>query len=296
MPFVAGDIILDAATVKQVTNVSHKTGNEHRKSMISGGAAVSQVSGQRAEEVTTFTSADLATLVALNTNTFCSAGLYLSSATITVPWKNRTNGGQFASGTNHSALSGAAALVIPTSFEASQDSDFATAQCEIHWLSSDGTTAGATGSTGNALGSQSFGAEFALGPVYFNASELAGIQSVKINPGITLVKSAAKGLIRPTKISIQTIEPTIEITTHEIDATAALLNAFTAMTSANIYFRRRADASVYTASDATNHLRFTFAAGLGDASAVEVSDNNNGTATFVMHGKTLTASAAVDLP
>jgi hypothetical protein len=263
--------------------------------MTSGGATISQISGLTAEEVTTVISNDVGVLAALGTNTFCSVGLYLSSSTITVPFKSRTIGGLFASGSNHSALTGAAAMIIPTQFEATQDADAgATCTFEIHWISSNGTTAGATGSTGNALAAQAFSEEFALGPVYFNTTLIAGVQGFRVNPGITLVKSASAGLYRPTMISIQTVMPTIEITTNDIDTTVATLNAFTAMTSANAYLRKRADAGVYSAS--TDNVRFTFAGGLRFDDSVDVSDTGNGTGTITLHGKALTSSSAVDIP
>lgn len=293
--FTAADIILGATTVRSVTSVTHSSGSQARKSMTSGGATISQISGLLAEEVSTFVSNDIGILSALGTNTFVSVGLYLSASTITIPFKSRTTGGLFASGSNHSALSGAAAMIIPTQIEATQDADAgATMTCEIHWLSADGTTAGATGSTGNALASQAFSEEFALGPVYINASEVTGIQNWRVSPGITLVKSSEKGLTRATKISIQTVMPTIEITTDNIDALVATLNAFTAMTSANVYLRKRADAGVYSAS--TDNVRYTFAGGLRFSEGVDVSDTGNGTGTITLHGKALTSSSAVAIP
>lgn len=292
--FVAADVILNATTVRQCTNVSHRTGQEHRKAMVSGGAVISQISGKKAEEVTSVTSYDIGVLAALGTNTFCSDGTYLTGSTITVPWKSRAAGGTFASGSAHCALAGSTALVIPTSFEASQDGDGASCNFEIHWVSADGITVGATGSTGNALGSQAFSAEFALGPAYINGTEIVGVQSIKVTPGITLVKVSDKGLVWPTHISIQSVMPTIEIVTNDIDAVAATINVFTAMTSANVYFRKRADSGIYSAS--SDNVRFTFAAGLSDTNAVEVSDTGNGSSTITLHGKTLTSSSAVALP
>ena len=263
--------------------------------MLSGGAVIQLVSGLKAEEVTTLQSADLAALVAIGTNTFCSVGLSLAATTITVPYKARSTGGSFAAGAGHSALTGAAAMVIPTSFSASQDAD-AGASCtlEVHWLSADGITAGATGATGATLAAESFNAEFALGSAYINTIEIAGVQSVTINPGITLIKSSHKGLVRPIKISIQTVMPTITIVTNDIDAVVATMNAFTAMTSANVYFRRRADAAQYSAS--SDNVRFTFAGGLSFNDSTDVSDVGNGTTSLTLHGKTLTASIAVAIP
>lgn len=296
MPFVAADAILGATTVRQITQASHRTGNEHRKAMTSGGAIVQQVSGLRAEEVTTLTTGDIATLLALGTNTFISQGIYLSASTITVPFKARDQGALFKSGNNHSHLTGAAALIIPTAIEASQDAEFATLQFEVHWLSSDGTTAGATGSSGNALGAQSFLDEFALGPCYINASELTGVQSWRCTPGITLVKSSHKGLIRPTHISIQSVMPTLEVTLNDIDGIAATVNAFTAMTSANFYLRKRKDAAIYEPAVSSEDIRLTFAGGLTDTNQIEVNDNNDGTVTITCHGKALTSSVAAAIP
>lgn len=295
--FAAADAILDATTIRQVTQSSHRSGNTARKSRISGGVAVSQVSGLLAEEITTFSSADVGVLAGLNTSTFCSAGLWISSGTITIPYKSRTNGGAFASGSAHSAIGGTTAMIIPTSWEASQDAD-AGASCsvEVHWVSSNGSGNAATGTTGNALASQSFSAEYALGECYINGTQVDGVQSVRVNPGITLVKSRAHGLVWPIKCSIQEVTPTIEITTDDIDAVVALVGEFNAMTSANIYFRKRSDSGLYVADATTEHLRFTFAAGLYFNDSTDVQDLGNGTATVTLHGKTLTANNAVAIP
>ncbi len=291
--FAAASVILDSATVHQVRQTTHRGGNTARKGRISGGVAVSQVSGLMAEEVTNVTSTDMATLVALNTNTFCSAGLYIASGTITVPLKARTDGGAFASGSNHCAIGGTKAFVVPTMFEASQDAD-ADASCafDIHWISANGTAKAATGSTGNALGTQSFVSSFALGPVYINTTQVVGIQSIRVNPGITVIKSRREGLTFPVKCSIQEVTPTIEFTTDDADAVIALISSFNAMTSANVFFRKRNDAGVYVADVTTEHIKFTFAGGLYFSDSVDVSENNNGTSTVTLHGKTLTASAA----
>jgi len=292
--FVAADIILGATTIRGVTSTNPRSGNEHVKRTPSGGAIVDHVSGTKSEQVTAFTSTDVGVLAALGTNTFSSVGLSLTSSTITVPVKSRASGGLFASGSNHCAITGAAALTIPISYEVSQESEAATCQAEIHWISSNGTTAGATGSAGNALASQAFSFEYGLGPAYINGTLIVGVQSFKVTPGIRLVKHWSQGLVRPTIISIQAVEPTIEIVTQDIDAVIAAFGVFTAMTSANVYMRRRADAGVYSATVLEN-IRFTFAGGLTDTS-FEVSDNNNGTATITLHGKTLTSSSAVTIP
>lgn len=294
--FVNADVILGGSTIRQIRATDHKVNMDVRKSMTSGGNAVSQVFARAASEVTSITSADLATLVALNTNTFCSTGTYLTSSTITVPYKKRSAGGSFASGSSHPALTGSNALIIPTLFEATQEGAEATCQFEIHWLSSDGLTKACDDATGQALGSQAFGAEYCLGPAYINGTLLTGVQSVRINPGIEVTKPmGVAGQVWPVFASIKNVMPTIEIVTNDFDSISGTVGDVTAMSSANVYFRLRSDTGVYN-SAGSNIVRFTFAAGIADTGSVTTSQNDDGTSTITLHGKTLTASAVQSLP
>lgn len=296
--FTGGDLILGAATIRQVTQTDTKSGQEIRKATTSGGAVISQVSGKSAEEITSFTSGDIAGLVALNTNTFCSIGVPLLASTITVPYKLRANGAVFAaSATSHPWITGANALVVPTSFEASQDGDHATCNADIHWISADGTASGFDDAVSQTLAAQSFNAEYTMGPCYINATLVAGAQSFRVNPGIEVVKPPkGSGSLRPTWASIKIGTPTMELTVNDFDAFAATIGNFTAMTSANFYMKKRADAGTFTSNITAEHVRFTFAAGLADTNSVSVTNNDDGSATIMLHGKVLTASAAVAIP
>jgi hypothetical protein len=49
-------------------------------------------------------------------------------------------------------------------------------------------------------------------------------------------------------------------------------------------------------SSSSDNIRFTFAAGLTDTNSVSVSNQDDGSATITLHGKTLTANAAVAIP
>ena len=294
MPHVVADCILGSGNnIRQVTSASHADGTVVRNAFTSGGATVSQQSGIRAEEVTTIQSADLAALVALGTNTFCSVGLYLTSDTITIPLKERAIGGQFASGSNHPAIGGSDALVIPTEFSATQDAEAgASATFEVHWISSDGVTREAAGTSGNALASQAFNAEFALGKADINGSDVTGVVGIAVRPGITLSKSSTNGGIYPTHISIQQVEPVVEITVNDIDAAVTLAGGFTTTTAMNVYFRKRSDGGTYVADGTAEHIKFTFAAGIHNLGSLSASENADGTATIRVTGKALTASAA----
>mgnify|MGYP003456124944 CR=1 FL=1 len=293
--FTNADAVLDAVTVHNITQISHKTGQEHRKSMMSGGAVISQISGKASVEVSSLTTTDLATLFAIGTNTFVSVGLYIASGTITIPGKVRSAGGLFASGSSHVGLGGTKAMIVPTSVEASQDADFATGAFDIHWLSADGLVKGCDDATGAALGSQSFGSEYALGPCYINSTLLAGVQSFRVTPGIEITKPPlGSGAIYPTMAMIKKVEPTIQITVNDFASVAGTIGDWVAMTSANCYLRKRADSGVYSAT--TDNIRFTFAAGLTDTDSFDIANNDDGSATITLHGKALTASAAVAIP
>lgn len=293
--FTGADAILDAVTIRQVTNSSHATNQQHFKGMNSGGAVVQTVSAKSIGEVTTLTSADIAGMLGIGTSTFCSVGLYVASGTVTVPYSKRSDGALFASGSAHPALTGAKALIIPTSFEVSNDADFATGSFEIHWLSADGLTKGCDDATGAALGSQSFNGAYTLGPVYINGTVITGVQSFRVTPGIEVIKPPlGSGSIAPIRASIKQVMPTIQITVNDFDAIAGTVGDATAMTSANLYFKKRADSGIFASG--TNHCRVTFAAGLADTDTVSVSNNDDGSATITLHGKTLTAATGVALP
>jgi hypothetical protein len=295
--FVCADALFNATNIRQVATANHATNQEHVKAMNSGGAAVVMVSGKSSGEITQIVSGDLAALIALNSNAFCSAGLSLLASTITVPFKIRSAGALFASGSNNVHLTGANALIVPTSFEASQDGDFALANVDIHWLSSDGVAKGCDDASGVAVATQAFNAIHTLGPCYINGTLIAGVQSAKINPGIEVVKPPlGSGSNFPVFASIKMVTPTIQLTVNDFDAVLGTIGDFTAMTSANIYFKKRNDSGVFVAGATAEHLRFTFAAGLADTENISVNGNEDGSSTITLHGKTLTASAAVALP
>lgn len=293
--FTGADAILGSDTIRQIHNSSHATNQTHWKGRTSGGGVIQTVSAKSIGEVTTLTSSDIGGLLALNTNAFVSAGLFLSASTITVPYSKRADGALIASGSSHPWLTGAKALIIPTTLEASNDADYATCTFEIHWLSADGLAKGCDDATGNALGSQSANAFYTLGPAYINGTAIAGVQSVRVTAGLEVVKPPlGSGSVAPIRASIKQATPTIEITVNDFESIAGTVGDATAMTSANVYFKQRADSGIFGSS--SSFCRCTFAAGLADTNTVSVSNNDDGSATITLHGKALTAATGASLP
>ena len=293
--FVLADAILGAATIRQVTSNDNQSNQEHRKAMTSGGNTVQQVSGKTAAPMTTFTSEDLKALLVLNSGTFVSNGLSELASTITIPYKARANAASFAATSIHPSITGSNALIVPQSLEVTQDSDAATMQCEVHWLSANGTTSCYTSTITNALAAQAFNERYSLGPVYINAAEVVGVQGIRVSFGIEVVKPPiGKGLPLPTFASIKAVIPTIEITVNDFAAVATEVGEFTAMTSAVAYLRLQADAGIHATTG--NDVSLTFAGGLVDVGSVTASGNEDGSGTITLHGKTLTTSVAVTIP
>lgn len=287
MAFVVTDAILGASVLKQVQNSSHRSGAVTRASRTSGAATISKLYGVKMEEVTTLTSGDVEGAAAFNSSNFITEGLYVSAGTVTVPYKNRANGGLFQGSSAHSQLTGANALIIPTSFEATQDSEVgAVCTVEVHWLSTNGVLAATTGSAGNSLAAEAHNLEFALGPVTLNAVELTSVTGLRINPGLSVVKQSSKGGVYPVEASIQTVDPTVDITFHDVDEAIAAMDGFSAGALTG-YFRARTDGGIYEADATTAHMKWTFAAGISHAETIDAPETGNGSCTIRVAGKAL---------
>lgn len=293
MPYVVTDAILDAVVVKQIVNTSTRSSPVVRHAKYSGGVVTQEIYGVREEQVTTITSYDCGGVAGFNSSTFVSAGLYVSSGTVTVPYKNRANGGTFEGATSHSHITGTDALAIPTSFEATQDSEQgATVNLEVHWISSDGTSSAFTGSSGNSIAAEAYNVEFALGPVDINGTDLSTVQSIRVNPGLQVVKRGGNGAAYPTHCSIQRADPSIDITVDDIDEVIAYTDGFTDCTSFECYFRKRADGGIYVADGTAEHIKFSFANGMLALETIDAPETGNGQTTIRIHGEAMTVSAA----
>lgn len=289
--FVVTDAILGASQLRQVSNSSHRSGAAVRPARFSGGAAVQQIYGVSMEEVTSLTTSDVENVVGLNSGNFLDDGLSILSGTITVPYKDRANGGKFAGAASHSQLSGSNALVIPTGISVSQG-EAATANLEVHWISSDGFTQAITSSGGNTLASELFNAQFSLGPVTINGTAINSVTGFQVNPGITLVKQSAKGGNWPTEISIQQVDPSIDVTFVDVGELDAVLDDFFAGVLV-AYLRKCSDGGKYEADASLVHTRFNFAAGVSHAESIEAPETGNGSVTYRIYGKALAATSSV---
>ncbi len=292
--FTVTDAILGSGNVlKQVRNSSHRSGATLRAARTSGAATISELYGVKLEEVTSLTTGDVGGLLALNSGNIITSGLGVATGTVVVPYKNRANQGVFEGTSAHSQLAGANAFVIPTSIEATQDSEEgASASCEVHWLSTNGTAVAVTGSAGNTLASEAFAVEYDLGPADINGTDITSVTGVTVTPGLTVVKKGQYGRARPVIASIKMTDPTIDITVHDIDEVATLTGGFTTLTSFECYFVKRDDGGEQVADATAEHVKISFAAGIAHAETIETSDSSDGSVTVRLTGKALAVSTA----
>lgn len=282
------DAILGALTLKQVTRTSFQPNLQVIAGKASGAPGPSELFAGPAEPMASFDSMDVSGVLAAVSVT---AGLAVSSGTITIPWNKRSNGGTFAGSSAHDRLNATDGLIVPTQFSANQADEGASVSLDAHFISSDGTTVPVTATGSQTLASQSFNAMYSLGPGSINTEVIPQLVGVSINPGITVEKQSVDGYNYPTAIFIKEIDPYIDFLFESMAALVTHSPLFTVGSAAVAYFRKRSGIS-FVANGTAQHCKFSFADGLVAAESIQHSDVNRGQATLRVYGETLTASGA----
>ena len=163
-------------------------------------------------------------------------------------------------------------MLIPVSINADHGGDVEFAfQAAVGF---DGTNEPIIPGTG-ALPADTDNERFALGPVTLESVALAGVMSVRISYGITVVQDSADGDVWPTFVFIDTANPTVQITCKDASVFAAAGIPLTgkAATHANtvIQFRKRAKGGAFEADGAFAHIKITTA---GLAHVVNANDGD----------------------
>lgn len=304
MAHTSWDVALGSSTIKNVQSVGYNQNASIIAERAAGAHAPGKLYQGNSEPMVTLSSTDLEGLVALNTSTFASVGICITAATTTVPLAKRADCAVTASGAVHTALACGNTIVIPTSFEASQESDTgATCSMEARFRSSDGLADPVTITNTTSLPASSLGDSFGLGAVYINGIRIPQLVGTSVTPNITLQIQRVGGGIYPIAHYLISTEPVIDITSEDLsllkDFTpnyvvgAALTDIEAAANTIEVYFRKRKDGGVFYDEVDLEHIRFSSTAPLLKADAFEVNRNSNGTITIRAHMKTLTAAVGV---
>lgn len=281
------DAVLGALTLKQVIRSSYSFNGTPIAGTASGAPDVSVYFGGVAEPQATFESADIDGVLA---GLSLTAGLHVSSGTITIPYAKRAQGGTFAGAGTNNRLNGTNGLIIPTSLRCNQDDEAAIAELMVHFRSTDGITVPVTVSTDQNLAAQTFNAQFGLGPGSINGTAIPELVGVSINPGITVEPQRVNGGIYPSSLFITQRRPSIDFVFEDMDALSTYSAQFTVMTAAIAYFRKRSGVS-YVADATEEHIKFSFADGIITTESISAQGVGRTQATLRCFGEALTVDA-----
>lgn len=296
MAEAAWDVYIGASTIQNVRSASYTDGAQIIADRASGSAAPSAQYLGDADPTMTIQTSDIGNVVSLNTGLFASEGVCITPGTTILPIARRADCGFIQSGAVHSSVSSTNTLLYPTSFEARQGTEPASATIEAKFHSSNGLTSALTINTAYTLTATTYGACFGLGKVLINSVAVPLLQSVMVSPQLNFSPQRSSGGIYTTTHYLLTSEPTIEITTEDVQWALGLVPTAGATVPVEAYFRRRQDGGVFVADASLVHVRFAFAGSLAKTEGFEVNQNSNGTATVKIYGRTLVTAAGVAIP
>jgi len=289
------DITLDSTVVKQIRNLQHNTEAQVVPAYASGEASPAALFQGQTPHKSTATSTDLATLLALNTSTFISAGVSYSSANCDIPFRQRSGSGAYSSGGSHLALRSATqTLVVPDTISASEATS-ATCNFTLRYKSSetDGSGAPVTVLSGQTLSTATFNGEYVLRKVTIGGTAVDELESVTINTGIEITEDFNGGNPFPTAFYAFNKQPSIEISTTDMGAVTDAIAAAGLGAGVVVYFAKRASGGTTVADATTDHISVTAASGLHQAQTFGGDDRANSTGTIRVNPLALTAAVGV---
>lgn len=286
------DVIIGASmspsTIHQCQSTNLESNIEENVHRMSGAVSPSLVSVKGAEPKAPISTHDL---LGFLTAIPIATGLKVESGTITVPYKRRANEGLFATGSDL-ILAGTDGIAVPTNVTASQGDDGAVANADIWFVSTDGLIIPVTTTTGGTAAAQSFNAAFSMGPAAINSTELPMVTRTTVNFGLEAVPHYYGGGPYPQVVTINFINPTVEIEFEDFDSVHALGPLFSALTSCDVYYRKALDGDTYVPDATAQHVRFTLSGGLVKVNDFGAEGTDDGKSTLQLTGKTLAVSTA----
>lgn len=293
--FGLADATLGALTLKQCSDAQFNGNVQVLAGRGSGNVAADAHFVTNSTPIATFTSLDVAGVLAANSAAFASAGLSVASGTITLPFSSRISGGSYAGTGAHTTITAANGLIIPTSLNIPGTGP-ASINLEVHYQSTDGITLPFTVATNANRTNGAFNAQHRLHPASINGSAVAGLSNVTVNFGLTVEENSdLDGFIYPTAHYILETNPTIDLTFRDKSAWETLGPLFTAQTAAVINLRKMAPGGTVVAAGTGEHITLTFADGIISAEQIGGQGTARGESTIRLTGEALTVSVTATL-
>ncbi len=287
------EAILGAATLRQVISAGFDPNPQVIKPRYNGSIGPSQIILDSAAPTSDLQTADLATLIGLSG--FFNSGLNVTSGGITIPFIKRADGGNYSSGSSHNSVSASSGLVIPTAITAQHGSEQGvTCDLQVHYRSGDGRTIPYAQNNSQALASASFVAQYKLGPTLINGTQLTQCLGWSIQTGLSVRAKTFCGNEYPTQLLIEAeaIDPIMTINFEDFDALSTFGPLFANLSSAVCYARRIKDGGTTELDTSIVHPKFSFSEGLAVHGGLSAELQQDGNASIVLHGKSLTAALA----
>lgn len=288
------DATFGALQISQCTQAGFQANNQISAGRESGAIDPSALYLNSGEPRARWQTLDLATLLA---GISINNGLYVSSGTISIPWRRRIPGAAFEGNSQHYRLSATKGLLIPSSIEASQGNAAATASVESVLISTDGLTKPVTSAINVTPASMAYHDEFRLGPVAVNEEQVPKVVGFTVTPNIQIILEYCDGGTYPTDVYIKQRDPTIDIRFLDERALHTYGPLFAEMTQAICFLRKKVAGATVLDDAEDEHISFSFADGIVSAEEIQGSNNETAEPTLRLHGEQLTVSttAVVDV-
>lgn len=287
------DISLNSTVIHQITNLNHKTNANAVPGFASGHVRPSAMYLGDAPHKTTFSSTDLATILALNAGTVITAGLCVYGNVTTVPFRKRADCGTYASGSSHDAILCSNTLFIPDSISAKIGSESAKLDGTLHFKSASGGFVSPVSVVSTAaLTDATFEGEYLLHSIVINGETIPELQGVDIQTGLKVQEQRSSG-IYPTAFFIVEGLPSISINTENVGYVNSVLNSAGLGAGLTIYFAKRKSGSIIEDPTEAVHISVSAAAGLGQADTVGGEARGNSSNTVKINPLQLVATVGV---
>jgi len=215
-----------------------------------------------------FTTMDVATALALGTNTFGLYGIALSAAFSCYLTERTADAGLATTGEKLAVSTG---MVVPVRLSVARG-EAAQLELRVHARSTDGTTNPLSRTADQTVpASAALTSCHTIGKVMINGSELAAylVDRIEYDPGIEVITLG--GDLYPTKLYIGAVNPRFTIEISDTDALATLgLTGLAQNTTDSVISLRKFDPNGGRVADVTaEHITFTIDDGLVWAEQVE---------------------------
>lgn len=280
--------------IRQVLRTNYGPNSAVIPAHMSGATAPTNIYGGPAEQTLSFDTADL---LGLLTAISVSTGLLLSADVITIPYNRRANGGTFAAGASHFALSATDGYAYLTAIAAAQDNPAVIASGEFLPFSTTGLLDPIAANKNTTLTAAAFVSQYDFGPVYFNSVQVPQAVGWSFSPGFVVRSRRFDGANFPTAHYLVRANPSITIVFEELDDIADVFSGlFATITTADVYARKRTDGGIHVVDATAEHVKLSLAGGISAVETLDVSEQGSAQVGVRLWGKTASHSTASAIP